>query len=72
VGEVRQAIALMHAHAPNWSLDLISSLPHQNMTNWAETLIAAVAAGPNHIAIYDLQVVKAIKAIHILRLRKYK
>jgi len=61
VGEVRQAIALMHAHAPNWSLDLISSLPHQNMTNWTETLNAAVAAGPNHIAIYDLQVEEGTK-----------
>ena len=56
VAEVAAATALMRTHAPSWSLDLISSLPHQTLEGWRADLDAAVAAKPNHVSIYDLQV----------------
>jgi hypothetical protein len=56
VDEVAAATALMRTHAPSWSLDLISSLPYQTPEGWCADLDAAVAAKPNHVSIYDLQV----------------
>lgn len=40
----------------NFSLDLISGLPHQTLEQWQESLAAAVAIAPTHISIYDLTV----------------
>jgi oxygen-independent coproporphyrinogen-3 oxidase len=41
---------------PDFSLDLISGLPHQTLEQWQATLEAAVAIAPTHISIYDLQI----------------
>ena len=41
---------------PNFSLDLISGLPHQTLEQWQVTLEAAVAIAPTHISIYDLTI----------------
>lgn len=40
----------------NFSLDLISGLPHQTLEHWQATLEAAVAIAPTHISIYDLTI----------------
>jgi oxygen-independent coproporphyrinogen-3 oxidase len=40
----------------NFSLDLISGLPHQTLEQWQESLEAAVAIAPTHISIYDLTI----------------
>lgn len=41
---------------PNFSLDLISGLPHQTLEHWQESINAAVAIAPTHISIYDLTI----------------
>ena len=38
----------------NWSLDLISGLPHQTLAQWEYSLETAIALGPHHISCYDL------------------
>ena len=38
----------------NLSLDLISGLPHQSLSQWQASLTTAVALGPNHLSCYDL------------------
>ena len=40
----------------NFSIDLISSLPHMTMDIWTDTLKQAIACNSQHISIYDLQV----------------
>ena len=40
----------------DFSLDLISGLPHQTLSQWQATLKAAVAIAPTHISIYDLTI----------------
>lgn len=40
----------------NFSLDLISGLPHQTLEQWQESINAAVAIAPTHISIYDLTI----------------
>lgn len=40
----------------NFSLDLISGLPHQTLEHWQETLEKAVVIAPKHISIYDLTI----------------
>lgn len=57
VKDVHEAIAVMHAAAPqSWSLDLISGLPGVNVDVWKDSLQAAIDCGPPHISVYDLQV----------------
>jgi len=41
---------------PDFSLDLISGLPHQTLEQWQATLEAAMAIAPTHISIYDLTI----------------
>lgn len=41
---------------PNFSLDLISGLPHQTLEQWQESIDAAKAIAPTHISIYDLTI----------------
>jgi oxygen-independent coproporphyrinogen-3 oxidase len=41
---------------PNFSLDLISGLPHQSLDQWQDSLEKAIASNPNHISIYDLTI----------------
>ena len=38
----------------NWSLDLISGLPHQTLAQWQYSLETAIALAPHHISCYDL------------------
>jgi oxygen-independent coproporphyrinogen-3 oxidase len=39
---------------PDFSLDLISGLPHQTLEQWQASLEAAVSIAPSHISSYDL------------------
>jgi oxygen-independent coproporphyrinogen-3 oxidase len=41
---------------PDFSLDLISGLPHQSIEQWQESLDAIIAIAPTHISIYDLTI----------------
>jgi putative oxygen-independent coproporphyrinogen III oxidase len=41
---------------PNFSLDLISGLPHLTLERWQESLAKAIALNPAHLSIYDLTV----------------
>jgi oxygen-independent coproporphyrinogen-3 oxidase len=52
---------------PSWSLDLISGLPGLKMAGWQHSLEQAVAAGPDHISVYDLQVKMRVDAHSALR-----
>jgi oxygen-independent coproporphyrinogen-3 oxidase len=52
--------AVKAAGFPSWSLDLISGLPKLTTEVWQHSLNEAIAAGPDHISIYDLQVLSAV------------
>ncbi|MFM7426432.1 MAG: radical SAM family heme chaperone HemW [Elainella sp.] len=55
--DVNRAVELIHQVGfTNFSLDLISGLPHQTETDWLASLNAAVALAPTHISVYDLTV----------------
>ncbi|MGI2905537.1 radical SAM family heme chaperone HemW [Tolypothrix sp. VBCCA 56010] len=41
---------------PEFSIDLISGLPHQTLDRWQYSLEKAVATAPTHISIYDLTI----------------
>ncbi|KAG6384974.1 hypothetical protein SASPL_153797 [Salvia splendens] len=57
VDEIFEAVEIVKAcGVENWSVDLISSLPHQTPAMWEESLQLTVAAGPTHVSVYDLQV----------------
>ncbi|MEM1293546.1 MAG: radical SAM family heme chaperone HemW [Cyanobacteria bacterium P01_H01_bin.162] len=57
VQDVHQAIAdLTAVQMPAWSLDLISGLPHQTLTDWTAALEQAIAYAPPHLSVYDLTV----------------
>ncbi|KAH7421281.1 hypothetical protein KP509_13G049200 [Ceratopteris richardii] len=45
----------------NWSLDLISSLPHQTLEHWEECLREAIGLSPAHVSVYDLQIEEGTK-----------
>jgi len=40
----------------NFSLDLISGLPHLTMAQWEASLAAAIALHPTHLSVYDLTI----------------
>ncbi len=40
----------------NWSLDLMSGLPGQTLSMWAESLELAIQTGSTHLSVYDLTV----------------
>ncbi|CAL1389029.1 unnamed protein product [Linum trigynum] len=62
VKEVYEAIEIVGScGVQNWSLDLISSLPHQTHEMWEESLKLAVDARPHHVSVYDLQVEQGTK-----------
>jgi putative oxygen-independent coproporphyrinogen III oxidase len=48
------AANLKAAGITNWSLDLISGLPGQTLTDWAESLAMAIALAPTHLSAYDM------------------
>lgn len=55
--DIEAAIALLTQEgAHNFSLDLISGLPHQTMVQWQESLERAIALHPTHISVYDLTI----------------
>ncbi|KAM3093404.1 radical SAM family heme chaperone HemW [Phormidesmis sp. 146-12] len=57
VEDVYAAIGLIHqANIENFSLDLISGLPHQTMAQWQDSLEKAIALSPNHLSVYDLTI----------------
>lgn len=47
---------IFEAKVKNFSLDLISGLPHQTLEQWQATLETAQKIAPNHISIYDLTI----------------
>ncbi|MGG6237658.1 radical SAM family heme chaperone HemW [Nodosilinea sp. AN01ver1] len=57
VADVLRSVDWLHQVAmPNWSLDLISGLPHQTLVGWETGLHKAVALHPHHLSVYDLTV----------------
>jgi len=57
VAEIYEAVdAIQKAGFENFSLDLISGLPHQTMTDWQDSLEKAIALQPTHLSVYDLTI----------------
>jgi putative oxygen-independent coproporphyrinogen III oxidase len=57
VKDIFAAVELIHqVEIPEFSLDLISGLPHQSLDQWQNSLEKAVAIAPTHISIYDLTI----------------
>ncbi|MDF5734595.1 MULTISPECIES: radical SAM family heme chaperone HemW [unclassified Nostoc] len=57
VEDIFAAVELIHqVQIPEFSLDLISGLPHQSLDQWQDSLEKAVALVPTHISIYDLTI----------------
>jgi putative oxygen-independent coproporphyrinogen III oxidase len=57
IEEVYTAIDLIHqANIENFSLDLISGLPHQTIAQWQASLEKAIALSPKHLSTYDLTI----------------
>jgi len=55
VADVHQAVAWLRQLAVgNWSLDLISALPHLSLVTWEQQLLQAIELQPHHLSIYDL------------------
>lgn len=53
--DIFSAVELIYqANIQNFSLDLMSGLPHQTMEDWQASLEEAIALNPAHISIYDL------------------
>ncbi len=48
--------SIIAAGIDNWSLDLISGLPHQTLELWQQDLTQAIALQPRHISVYDLTI----------------
>ncbi|XP_052182832.1 uncharacterized protein LOC127795282 [Diospyros lotus] len=62
VTEVHDAIDIVGScGVENWSMDLISSLPHQTPGMWEESLQLTIEARPTHVSVYDLQVEQGTK-----------
>lgn len=57
ITDILAAIDLIHqVEIPEFSLDLISGLPHQSLGQWQDSLTKAVEIAPTHISIYDLTI----------------
>ncbi len=54
VAQIEEALAMVRKACRNFSLDLISGLPGQTLTQWEESLGVAIASSPTHISTYDL------------------
>lgn len=55
--DIYQAIDLLHqVNLENYSLDLISGLPHQTLDTWQQSLNAAIDCEPAHLSVYDLTI----------------
>jgi putative oxygen-independent coproporphyrinogen III oxidase len=54
VADIYQAVTtICQAGMTNWSLDLMSGLPHQTLFQWESSLAAAIDLAPAHISCYD-------------------
>jgi len=57
VEDVYAAVNVIHqADIENFSLDLISGLPHQTIAHWQTSLEKAIALNPKHLSTYDLTI----------------
>jgi oxygen-independent coproporphyrinogen-3 oxidase len=57
IREIYEAVdAIEKAGFENFSLDLISGLPHQSMKDWDFSLKEAIALQPTHLSVYDLTI----------------
>ena len=57
VADIFTAIDLIHrVGIPEFSMDLISGLPHQTLDIWRESLEKIIAIAPTHVSIYDLTI----------------
>ncbi|MEA5502459.1 radical SAM family heme chaperone HemW [Halotia wernerae UHCC 0503] len=57
VVDILASAELIHqVEIPEFSIDLISGLPHQSLDQWQDSLDKAVAIAPTHISIYDLTI----------------
>lgn len=57
VADIHRAVDQIHqVGIDNWSLDLISGLPHLTMAEWERSLQQAIALAPTHISVYDLTI----------------
>lgn len=57
VVDIFTSVELIHqVEIPEFSLDLISGLPHQSLEQWQDSLEQAIATIPTHISIYDLTI----------------
>jgi putative oxygen-independent coproporphyrinogen III oxidase len=55
--DIDAAVEIIHqVELRNFSLDLISGLPHLTLERWQESLDKAIALSPAHLSIYDLTV----------------
>ncbi|BAQ66230.1 radical SAM family heme chaperone HemW [Geminocystis sp. NIES-3709] len=55
ITDIYQAGELINqAGFDNWSLDLISGLPHQSLDDWLESLKSSIELQPKHLSCYDL------------------
>lgn len=55
VADIFSAIALIHqVGIDNFSIDLISGLPHQTLEQWQFSLESAIELAPAHLSCYDL------------------
>lgn len=55
VGDIQQAVRMIqNSGIQNWSLDLISGLPGQSLSDWQDSLTTAIQLEPTHISAYDL------------------
>ena len=55
--DILTSIELIHqVGIPEFSLDLISGLPHQSLAQWSDSLEKAISTTPTHISIYDLTI----------------
>ena len=55
--DIGQAVDILHQGGiQNYSLDLISGLPHQTLSHWRDSLTQAIALQPQHISVYDLTI----------------
>jgi putative oxygen-independent coproporphyrinogen III oxidase len=57
VADIAASMAMVQtAGITNFSLDLISGLPHQTIDQWQDSLHQAIAHHPTHISTYDLTI----------------
>ena len=57
VVDILTSVELIHqVEIAEFSLDLISGLPHQSLEQWQDSLKQAVTLMPTHISIYDLTI----------------